>query len=309
MSIKLSVCITAYNRTALLDRTLQCLANQTRLPDEVIVSDDCSPDDPARVIEKWRPRFRHFHYNRNQRNLNMPGNLNVAVGLTSGEYVLNLHDADELDPTMLEKWERAMDTYPSAGFAFSDMRAYKDLDKTQLIANLRQCNTAPLTPGRVFLEKCLLNQSRIPMWGIAMVRRAAYDRLLPFDPAFGDISDVDMWMRICMHYDVAYVREPLVFLDFTSRTRNQPRLSQQFEWQRWQTYWELHRVNICRYYAHAPARLRWQLVRHNFVVQKYYLRIILGRVWHREWALLREGLAFCRNVGWPLRILGAFSPR
>ncbi|MDQ3814797.1 MAG: glycosyltransferase family 2 protein [Armatimonadota bacterium] len=297
MSIKLSVCITAYNRTALLDRTLQCLADQTRQPDEVIVSDDCSPDDPIQMIEKWRGRFPRFVYNRNERNLHMPGNLNVAVGLATGEYIANLHDADELDPTLLEKWEYALDAYPGAGFVFCDMSH----------CTLLHLSPDPLTPGRIFYEKYLRPYYGCLVWGTVMARRAAYEKLLPFDPAYSIISDVDMWMRMCLHYDVAYVAERLMTPDYSPQTYHQPRLSGQFRWHKVESAWKLRRANIYRFYGDQPGRLRRELARHHLAVQRHYLRILFGRVWHREWALFREGLASCRHVGWPLRILGGFS--
>jgi glycosyltransferase involved in cell wall biosynthesis len=106
--MKLSVCLTAYGRTHLLARTLESLAAQTRPPDELIVSDDCSPDDPTAVAESFRHRFVRFRYNRNPRNLSMPANLNLVVGMAGGEYVANLHDADVFHPQLLEKWEEAL---------------------------------------------------------------------------------------------------------------------------------------------------------------------------------------------------------
>ena len=118
MPVKISVCVTTYNRDYLLDKTLQSLSSQTRQPDELIVSDDCSTDETQRVVDKWREKFARFRYNRNNRNLFMPGNLNAAVALAEGQYVGNLHDGDTFDPTMLQQWESALDAYPSAGFVF-----------------------------------------------------------------------------------------------------------------------------------------------------------------------------------------------
>ena len=101
MNIKLSVCVTTYNRAQGLDRTLASLSAQTRLPDELIISDDCSPDDTAQVAARWKAKFPLLRYNCNPRNLNMPGNLNVAIGMAQGEYIANLHDADVFAPTFL----------------------------------------------------------------------------------------------------------------------------------------------------------------------------------------------------------------
>ena len=41
--VSVSVIIATYGRQALLDETLRSLANQTHMPDEVIIVDDCSP--------------------------------------------------------------------------------------------------------------------------------------------------------------------------------------------------------------------------------------------------------------------------
>ena len=99
---KVSVCVVAYNRARQLDETLASLAAQTRPPDELIVSDDCSADDTARVGERWQRSgaFREFRFNRNSRNLGMPANLNVAVGMARGEYIANLHDGDWYAPDL-----------------------------------------------------------------------------------------------------------------------------------------------------------------------------------------------------------------
>jgi len=102
MTITLSVCVTSYKRADMLDRTLESLAGQTRLPDERIISDDSSPDDPVRIVDKWRNRFPVVRYNRNPLNFNIPGNLTAAIGLATGEYAANLHHADVFAPSLVE---------------------------------------------------------------------------------------------------------------------------------------------------------------------------------------------------------------
>jgi glycosyltransferase involved in cell wall biosynthesis len=268
---------------------MQCLAAQTRQPDEVIVSDDHSPNDPTAVVEKWSKHFPVLRYNRNSRNLHMPGNLNTVVGLATGEYIANLHDVDEWDSTFLEKWEKALDTYPSVGFVFCGFRAIGDWPCELFLPDV-----APMTPGREFFEKHMLHKYGSIVWGTAMARRTAYDQLLPFDPAYDVVSDVDMWMRMCLHFDVAYVREPLMLLDYSVKTHH--RLSRQFSWHRVETVWKIQRANIHRFYADDLMRLRNELGRHRRALDKFYLRLLLGRCYHAEWALLREGIASWQNM-------------
>lgn len=286
--IKLSVCITTYKRAALLDKTLASLAAQTRQPDQLIVSDDCSPDDTPEVVAKWQSRFPNFIYNRNERNLYMPGNLNTAVSLATGEYVANLHDADEFAPTLLEKWEAALDRYPSAGFVFNGVQ-FVDGDNTQTFLH----DVAPLTPGREFFEKHMLHKFSSIVWGTVMVRRTAYQKLLPFDATFGFYSDVDMWMRMCLYFDVAYIREPLMFLD------ESPTLERKFSWEKTEIARRIELTNIYRFYRDQQESLTKELAIHKSKVRAVYLSRLLGRIRRLDWKNFGIGLVICQRLHLP----------
>ena len=206
---RISVCMTYYNRRAKLAATLESLARQTRLPDEFFLWDDCSPDDPSDIVQSFRDRFPHFVYHRNERNLGMPGNLNAVLAQATGDYVANLHDADCFAPTMLEKWTAALEAHPSAGFVFCRVSGRNESQEGRLQA------CSPLTPGQEFNRRYFLNASRgsSPVWGTVMTRQSYYTRLLPFDPRYGCVADVDMWMRLSLAADVAFVDEALIHAD------------------------------------------------------------------------------------------------
>ncbi len=101
-----------------------------------------------------------------------------------------------------------------------------------------------------------------------MARRAAYDRLLPFDRRFGFISDVDMWMRMCRSYDVAYVREPLIHLD------DSPTAEREFDWKRIDALRRTQCANIERFYDGSPERYAVEMRRHRQLFRNWYLRNI-----------------------------------
>lgn len=299
MTLKLSVCVTTYNRAEGLDRTLDSLAAQTRLPDELIVSDDCSLDNTPQVVEQWKNHFPLLRYNRNSRNLNMPGNSNVAIGLAQGEYITDLHDADTFDPTLLEKWERALDSHPTACFVFCGIGGW--LNPKEAVNGIILHNVQPITPGRQFFEAHFLHKLTSIVWGTVMSRRSAYEKFLPFDAEYGFVSDVDMWMRMCLHYDVVCVREPLIILDHSpSKERSLGR----FNWTWLDNARKMQVANLQRFYGDQPERLRREMIRHQRVVQKVYFRRLLGRLWHCDWVGLRTGMKLCRNLNWPLRLVG-----
>jgi glycosyltransferase involved in cell wall biosynthesis len=299
MRPKLSVCITTYNRAALLDRTLETVAAQTRVPDELIVSDDGSLDDTPKVAERWKGSFPAFRYCRNERNLNMPGNLNAAIGACTGEYVANLHDGDAYDPTLFEKWEAALDRHPSAGFVFCALLGWPV--KTRHGGGVLRFDIAPFTKGREFFESHLLASVGCPVWGTVMARRSAYDRLLPFDASFGFLSDVDMWMRMCLDHDVAYVDEPLILLDHTP---SRERVPGRYNWNWLVTVRRIHRTNIDRFFASDPDRRRRALLAHRRLFDRYLVARLLGRLRAGDLSGLREGFTAARSWDPPLRWIG-----
>lgn len=299
---RLSVCVTTYKRAPQLDMTLHSLAGQTRQPDEIIISDDCSPDDTPAVVERWRSLFPRLRYNRNPVNLNMPGNLNKAVSLTTGDYVANLHDGDTYDLHLLEEWEAALNRFPTAGFVFCGIAGWPILREAD--SGIVLHDVAPLTTGRKFYESYFRHRFSSIVWGTVMARRTAYDGLLPFDPQFGFVSDVDMWMRMCLHYDVAYVRKPLIVLEHETSHERRPG---KFNWGWLDSARRMQVINLYRFYEHQPGRLQSELRRHQFVVQQVYFRRLLGRLCRRDWIGLEEGLQLCRGLEWPIKMLGLLT--
>lgn len=303
MAGTLSVVLTTYRRARVLDRTFASIAAQTRVPDELVVSDDCSPDDTPRVVEAWRSRFPRLVSRRNEKNLNMPGNLNAGVGAATGDLVVNLHDGDTYERTLFEKWERALDTHPTAGLAFCGLANWPVATKHG--NGILLFDVEPFTPGRTFFEKHLIRQVGCPIWGTVMARRSAYEKLLPFDARFGFVSDVDMWMRVCLEHDIAYVNEPLIELDHTPTVQ---RTLGSYNWQWLELVRQIHLANIDRFFADDPERRRRELRMHDRMFQRFWAARLLGRLRSRDLAGLRRGLAGARALpppmGWVGRSLG-----
>lgn len=277
MTVKISVCVTAYNRADGLEQTLASLARQSRSPDEVIVSDDCSTDDIRSVAMRWMGRLPRFQYVRNPENLGMPGNLNLAIKRTVGTYVANLHDGDTFASILLERWESALDANPSAGFVFCGIGGWPH--RTDQGRGVILHDVAPLTPGRAFYEQHLVHRFSSIIWGTVMARRSAYDLLLPFDEKFGFISDVDMWMRMCRHYDIAYVREPLLLLDHSPQFRGEKVNWLMVEWAR-----KIQLVNLQRFYGSDPVRLAREIKLHKAAARKLLTRRLIGRLRYGDWS-------------------------
>ena len=49
-----------------------------------------------------------------------------------------------------------------------------------------------------------------PVCALTLVRREAHESYGLYDASYGFISDVEMWMRLSMRGDVAYIDKPLI---------------------------------------------------------------------------------------------------
>jgi glycosyltransferase involved in cell wall biosynthesis len=202
---KISVVLTTYNRARVLPITLDSILAQTERDFELIISDDCSPDETERVCREYEKRDRRVRYRRNANNLKMPGNLNAGIAEARGEYIANLHDGDMYRSDLLEKWASALDRYPRAAFVFNQYEASDRHGRKLYTIDMPDCMN-----GHEFLRRIYVTQWGCPVFGTVMARKACYDAVGPFDSRYSFHSDIEMWVRLAFRYDVAHVPEPLI---------------------------------------------------------------------------------------------------
>ena len=104
--ILLSICIPTYNRSEILNGNLSRIHNQIKgknLPIEIIVSDNCSADNTANIVQAHISEGMPINYIRNNENLGMDGNFAQCYRRASGKYILVLGDDDYLRKGKLEK--------------------------------------------------------------------------------------------------------------------------------------------------------------------------------------------------------------
>lgn len=113
-----SVIIPVYGQ---LDYTLQCLrsiaANPPAVPFEIIVVDDCSPDDSGKVLARI-PKLR-LHVNTH--NLGFVRSCNGAASIARGQYICLLNNDTEIAPRWLDELVETFQTFPNCGLVGSKL--------------------------------------------------------------------------------------------------------------------------------------------------------------------------------------------
>lgn len=203
--LTVSACLLTYKRAGVLPRTINDLLAQSFTDFELVVNDDCSPDETGRICAEFAAKDSRVRYCRNERNLRYAGNQNAAVARARGKYVAFLHDGDRYSPQLLERWVAAMEACPQAALVFN---AVNVLDREGEVVRGHDHGYPPCTPGYEFYDH-MLTSIHSPIFGIVMARRDALLAAGPFDESLPVLADIDMWFRLLHRGNVAYVPERL----------------------------------------------------------------------------------------------------
>lgn len=94
--MKISIAMATYNGEKYIQEQLDSFMEQTRLPDELIITDDCSSDRTEEIVSGFASKAPfEVQFHRNEKNLGFTGNFNEALMRTTGELVF-LSDQDDV---------------------------------------------------------------------------------------------------------------------------------------------------------------------------------------------------------------------
>jgi glycosyltransferase involved in cell wall biosynthesis len=199
----LSITMPTKDRPELLSRALASVRQAVGRDAERVeltVSDGSTDDASAEIVERfvagWNGGHRYVH---NRPPLPLVDNMNRAIELASGEWVMQLDDDDYLLPgaceAMLEAVANARPKESVLLFGVDIVNADGGRTRTQRFRSEQY-----LEPAQA-LERLLRNSSFVREPAV-VVRRSALEREGLFDPSVGDTTDTDMWVRLFARYGV-----------------------------------------------------------------------------------------------------------
>lgn len=207
--LRLSICITTYNRGSTLAETLRTVLNQSYKDFEVVVIDDASTDEtPEVVCSIGDARLR---YTRNAVNVGLIANKNRAIEEAKGDVIAIYHDHDLYHPDLVRRSMEILDEYPKVGAVCAAAHIVNADDPTQILSTIH-LNFGEVTPGAT-VRRALFHHWRCKIVGpTTMVRRSCYEQLGVFNPEYGGAADRDFWLRVFRYWDLGYIAEPMARL-------------------------------------------------------------------------------------------------
>ncbi|GAC1401246.1 MAG: glycosyltransferase family A protein [Vulcanimicrobiaceae bacterium] len=214
MNGSVGVIIGAHNAERFLGETLASIGRQTLQPETVIVVDDGSTDDTARIAASWGARVM------SQPKSGAAGARNTAIPNMQTTFVAFCDADDVWEPTKLQQQRDALDANPDCAFSFCDYYDFTS-EKVQHGSVLKEVlnhfkpqdfQRSSGTTYRCERERinALTLQHSFILPSTFLIRNDLLQALRAFRVDFVTEEDVEMLLRIFKSTDAMYVDEPLM---------------------------------------------------------------------------------------------------
>lgn len=204
-----SFVVPCYRMAHLLPECVHSILSQSYQNFEILIMDDCSPDDTPVVARSFRdPRISHI---RNEENLGHLRNYNKGISLAEGRYIWLISADDVLRrPYVLERYVTFMEQHPAVGYTICPAVGLVDGRDTGILDYSWLGGEDNLLDGRRFLLTKLIGSGCIAA-PTAMARKECYTAISMFPLDMPHQGDIYLWSCFALHYDVGYFAEPMVY--------------------------------------------------------------------------------------------------
>lgn len=200
--------IPCYKLAGFLPTCVNSILRQSFTDFEILIMDDCSPDNTPEVARSFNDsRVRHV---RNDPNLGHLRNYNRGIELSKGDYIWLISADDYLRSNrVLQRYVELMDADKNIGYVFCTGYGVREGVETEHLGQLQgRGDRDRVLPGQVLLKKLLSGNFVLTPSG--MVRRECYDKVSKFPLDMPWCGDWYLWCLFALHYDVGYFAEPMV---------------------------------------------------------------------------------------------------
>lgn len=207
MTPKVSFVVPCYKLAHLLGECVESILSQTYREFEVLIMDDCSPDNTREVAQSFTDS--RVKYIRNQQNLGHLPNYNKGIELARGEYIWLISADDRLRrPYLLERYVRLLEDHPTVGYVFCPgVRLRNGQELGTLDYSVHGAYDA-IFDGRKFFTQLVKANTIIA--ASALVRRQCYEKVSMFPLNMPWAGDWYLWCVFALKFDVGYLAEPMV---------------------------------------------------------------------------------------------------
>jgi glycosyltransferase involved in cell wall biosynthesis len=210
-SIIVSVCMLTYKHDKYIKESIESVLNQlTNYKIELIIANDCSPDNTDNIIKdiiNTHPRKDLIRYYRHEQNIGMYNNLDFILKKTNGEYIAFCEGDDYW--TDINKINKQIETFlqnPNIGLIHHDSN-YLYEKRNILFKDFHKKNKIKVSNGRILHE--LLEHNNI-LTPTVMFKSDLLKYYNDIDKNISlSMADYPMWLSYAPYTDFYYIPESM----------------------------------------------------------------------------------------------------
>jgi teichuronic acid biosynthesis glycosyltransferase TuaG len=191
-----AVVIPCFNSSAFVGEAVESALAQTYQPLEVLVVNDGSTDASADVLRRYAGRIRVI----DQDNQGLAAARNAGIDATTSTYIAFLDADDRWRCNKIATQVEYLRSHPQVSLVFCD-RSWIDTRGEPIAAPQHR---RPVTPS---LQTLIAGNFIQPSTVLLRREALAHER---FDRAMPGTEDWDLWLRLAVRCEFAYLAEPLV---------------------------------------------------------------------------------------------------
>ncbi len=201
-----SVIIPSFNAEQYIAEALESIFGQAYRPIEVVVVDDGSTDETQSVLESFKDRIYYLC----QDNKGPSAARNTGIKVARGKYIAFLDSDDLWTDGKLQQQVEIMETYPDVGLLSGDMQRFSEEQVKVSSMFERYGFDHNFFDGKFYVKdayKKIYTQGNYIPTGSVIVRRNCLEKVGHFDENLRHSEDLDLWLRISIHFKLAYSRK------------------------------------------------------------------------------------------------------
>jgi glycosyltransferase involved in cell wall biosynthesis len=207
---RISIILASYNHEAYIERTLVSVISQTHCNWELLITDDGSSDATPSIIKKYAendPRIKAHYFQENKGACVAIAN---CYSRCQSEFLSMINSDDTWQPEKLERQIHHLQQHPEIGAVFSRVNVIDGNDE-RINHHFSKMFNQPKNRSRLewlnhfFYEgNCLCHPS-------LLIRKSCYTTSGGiYKKELAALPDFDMWVRLCMHYEIYILEDKLV---------------------------------------------------------------------------------------------------